>query len=442
MILSSRLLRPIIRSTKRTCSPNPSAILRTLLRQPPQLRYIGFKMAMEEPPSLAADSPIGSGKEVDTPNGDVDVSGQNSMQTWEPRFVDIGINLTDPVYIGLYHGKQQHQNDLAAVVQRARDVGCEKLIVTGSDLKHSKDAVRLAGEFPNTIYATIGVHPCNAQSLTPETLSQLTTFAQTSTKAGQAVAFGEIGLDYDRLELCPKDIQLRAFEQQLSLAVELQLPLFLHSRAAHADFLRLLSEHEKDLPKRGVVHSFTGTMEEMRELVERGWHIGVNGCSLKTQENCDVVKEIPLHKLHLETDGPWCEIRPTHASSAILAKMREDLGFAPKPKGKPGNGKGAKVDAVEGEDPGMGWGGGWKSVKKEKWVEGAVVKGRNESCFIGRVAWAVAGIKGLSVQEVADAAWRNSVEIFGLGVGLDGEVQEEESKGKALRNGVEGLKSE
>lgn len=290
----------------------------------------------------------------------------------------------------------------------------------------------------NTIYATIGVHPCNAQSLTPETLSSLTTLAQTSIKAGQAVAFGEIGLDYDRLELCPKDLQLRAFEQQLSLAVRLQLPLFLHSRAAHPDFLRLLSEHEKDLPKRGVVHSFTGTVEEMRELADRGWHIGVNGCSLKTQENCDVVREIPLNMLHLETDGPWCEIRPAHTSSAILSKMREDLGFAPKPKGKPGNRKGGKVDEVE-EDPGMGWG-GWKSVKKEKWVEGAVVKGRNESCFIGRVAWAVAGIKGLSLQEVADAAWSNSVTMFGLGVDLDAHGKEEEKKEIGLVNGVEGLK--
>jgi len=187
------------------------------------------------------------------------------------------------------------------------------------------------------------------------------------------------------------------------------------------------------------VHSFTGTVEEMRELVERGWHIGVNGCSLKTEENCDVVREIPLHMLHLETDGPWCEIRPAHASSAILAKMRVELGFAPKPKGKPGNGKGAKVE--EEEDPSMGWG-GWKSVKKEKWFEGAVVKGRNESCFIGRVAWAVAGIKGLTVQEVADAAWRNSVTMFGLGVDLDAQAEEEEKKEGRLANGVEALNVE
>ncbi|KAH7305075.1 hypothetical protein BKA65DRAFT_486129 [Rhexocercosporidium sp. MPI-PUGE-AT-0058] len=369
-------------------------------------------MATVDPPALTDALP---GTAVDTVDGIAPV--QNGVEKWNPKFVDIGINLTDPVYTGIYHGTPRHENDLSAVVQRAIDIGCEKLIVTGSDLEHSQTAVRLAREFPNTIYATIGVHPCNAQSLTSTTLSSLTTLAQTSIKAGHAVAFGEIGLDYDRLELCPKDIQLQAFEQQLSLAVDLQLPLFLHSRAAHSDFLRLLSKHEDRLPKRGVVHSFTGSLEEMQELVAGGWHIGINGCSLKTEENCAVVKEIPLDMLHLETDGPWCEIRPAHASSAILNKMREELGFSSKSKAK-FIGKGGRVEDVE-EDTSMGWG-GWKSVKKEKWIEGVVIKGRNESCFIGRVAWAVAGIKGVSVQEVADAAWRNSINMFGLGVDLKG----------------------
>lgn len=135
--------------------------------------------------------------------------------------------------------------------------------------------------------------------------------------------------------------------------------------------------------------------------------------------------------LHLETDGPWCEIRPTHASSAILYKMREDLGFVlvGKGAGKAKGGKGAEVE----EDTSMGWG-GWKSVKKEKWVEGAIIKGRNESCFIGRVAWAVAGIKGLTVQEVADAAWKNSVAMFGLGVDL--EVDDGRKQDARLGKGV------
>ena len=97
------------------------------------------------------------------------------------------------------------------------------------------------------------------------------------------MAFGEIGLDYDRLFLTGKEQQLKYFEAQLEIAVEVQLPLFLHSRAASEDFERLLGNKLQRLPKRGLVHSFTGTIEEMRRLVELGFDIGVNGCSMKSK---------------------------------------------------------------------------------------------------------------------------------------------------------------
>lgn len=128
----------------------------------------------------------------------------------------------------------------------------------------------------------------------------------------------------------------------------------------------------------------------MLELVDHGWDVGVNGCSLKTLENCEVVKDIPLERLQLETDGPWCEIRPSHAGSAFAKE------------------KGFRETEAEG-------GRGWKWVKKEKWIEGALIKGRNEPCLIEKVAWAVAGIKGVGVEEVVEAAWENGVRMFGVG---------------------------
>jgi TatD DNase family protein len=241
------------------------------------------------------------------------------------------------------------------------------------------------------LYATIGVHPCSCLQFTKHDsspdifLAQVKALALSGKESGHAVAFGEIGLDYDRLYLCPKDTQLKFFAKQLDVAVEVQMPLFLHSRAAHADFVRLLKEREDSLPRRGVVHSFTGTMEEMKELVEMGWDIGVNGCSLKTMENCEVVKHIPLERLQLETDGPWCEIRASHASSRCLHDFKEE--------------------------------GKWKWVKKEKWEEGSLVKGRNESALIGKVAWVVAKLKNVSLEVLCEAAWANSVRMFGLGEG-------------------------
>ena len=132
--------------------------------------------------------------------------------------------------------------------------------------------------------------------------------ALSAKEAGHATAFGEIGLDYDRLFLTEKDQQLKYFEAQLDIATNVQLPLFLHSRAASQDFERLLASRLPDLPKKGLVHSFTGTIEEMERLVTMGLDIGINGCSMKSEENLDVVRAVPLERLQIETDGPWVNI--------------------------------------------------------------------------------------------------------------------------------------
>ena len=160
-------------------------------------------------------------------------------------------------------------------------------------------------------YATIGVHPCSAKVFDTYSegagalLHELESLAIESKKAGYATAFGEIGLDYDRLYLTEKEQQLRFFEAQLDVAIKVQLPLFLHSRAASEDFEKLLGSRLSQLPKKGLVHSFTGTIEEMKRLVAMGLDIGVNGCSMKTEENLEVVKAIPLERMQIETDGPW-----------------------------------------------------------------------------------------------------------------------------------------
>ncbi|KAJ6122777.1 TatD family [Penicillium capsulatum] len=303
------------------------------------------------------------------------------------RYVDIGINLSDPMFNGQYHGKQAHESDLDDVIQRARDVGCAKFMVTGSDLIESAQAVQIAQKYPGFCYATVGVHPCQAKLFDEhpggpsKVLEELRTLAIQSKESGFAVAFGEIGLDYDRLFLSAKEPQLKYFEAQLDLAIEIQMPLFLHSRAASEDFERLLGARLSKLPRGGLVHSFTGTIDEMKRMVALGLDIGVNGCSMKTEENLDVIKAIPLERLQIETDGPWCEIRPSHASAKFL-------------NGAP-------------ELP--------KAVKKEKWQRGCMVKGRNEPVAIVRVAHVIAQVKGITVEEVCEAAWNNSIRMFGLG---------------------------
>ncbi|RMZ86115.1 hypothetical protein DV737_g121, partial [Chaetothyriales sp. CBS 132003] len=310
------------------------------------------------------------------PSVKLKLSGLNSS-TAKKKPNKVGINLGDPVFRGIYHGRQAHQDDQKDVIQRAIDVGCTKLMITGSSLVESQHAVSLAEQYPGVCYATVGVHPCSTTDFDkypdgPDALlKNLKAVAIQARDSGSAVAFGEFGLDYDRLFLSPKDVQLKYFQKQLELAVDLQMPLFLHSRACSQDFERLLKDKLDQLPKRGLVHSFTGTLEEMQRLLDLGFHIGVNGCSLKTEDNLAVAREIPLDRLQIETDGPWCEIRPSHASSKYL----HDGPAIP------------------------------KAVKKEKWQPGLMVKGRNEPATIVQVAHIVAKIKGLSVEQVSQAAW-------------------------------------
>ncbi|OTB16206.1 hypothetical protein K445DRAFT_317186 [Daldinia sp. EC12] len=397
---------------------------------------------------------------------------------YKPRYIDIGINLADPIFRGQYHGTQRHPDDLSAVVSRAREVGCHKLIVTGSDFISSRHALEVAKEYPGTVYTTAGIHPCSS-AIFSTTHSHIDTNGHTmpcdpdpskpiseddepdverttsiinelrdlieqarSSNSGPSplVAFGEFGLDYDRLHYCSKKIQLHSFATQLDLVLSLkpQLPLFLHSRAAHADFVGLLKEkfgpRLEKLERGAVVHSFTGTAEEMRELMDLGLYIGTNGCSFKTAENCAVVREIHLDRLMLETDGPWCEVRPSHEGWKYLiespkpadvvdtstnvsteANSPETTGTSTpsEPTKQPLKGKQQQQQSKkqpkkkEPEVPER-----YKVVKKEKWVEGAMVKGRNEPCMIERVGKIVAGIKGVSLEEVCEAAWRNTTKVF------------------------------
>lgn len=249
------------------------------------------------------------------------------------------------------------------------------MMVTGSDLSESKAAIELAREYPGVCYATVGVHPCAAQTFQKhdggdaQLIEELTAVAREGRDQKLVVAFGEIGLDYDRLHFADKETQIKYFSWQLDVAVQLQMPLFLHSRAAAEDFEAILRPRLEQLPRRGVVHSFTGTLEEMQRIVDMGFDVGVNGCSMKTEESLAVVNEIPLERLQIETDGPWCEMRQSHASS----KFTKNAPALP------------------------------NAVKKEKWKSGWMAKGRNEPCTISHVAWAIAGIKGVAVEEIAEA---------------------------------------
>ena len=104
------------------------------------------------------------------------------------------------------------------------------------------------------------------------------------------------------------------FPFHFDLAEKYNLPMYLHSRSTEGDFARIVKENRSKFST-GVVHSFTGDEQELQELLDLDLYIGINGCSMKTKENCEIVKKVPLDRIMLETDCPYCEIRNSHHSS-------------------------------------------------------------------------------------------------------------------------------
>ncbi|KAK0565256.1 hypothetical protein OC861_003869 [Tilletia horrida] len=332
-----------------------------------------------------------------------------------PPLVEIGFNLVDDQYQGKYHGKRAHDADLNRVLHRARAAGVHRTVATVGSLRHEAErTLELIAPHPD-IFTTIGCHPTRSTELEkhPKGAQGFEEDILRLVRKGgsKVVALGECGLDKDRLHFAPLEAQQKAFDLQLSLAARLKLPLFLHSRSSREEFKAAVEPHlpalrealaaddapalppvvetgsEKKLARLGVVHSFTGTGEEAAELIAMGFFIGINGCSLKTDENLAVVKTLPLDRLMLETDAPWCDIRQTHASNVHLQAWKDahpdqaTLAFPP-------------------------------TTKKEKYKDTAMVKGRNEPCSLLGVAAVVAALKGVSVEEVAAVTTANAKWLF------------------------------
>ena len=259
--------------------------------------------------------------------------------------IDIGANLAHDSF----------DDDRDEVLQRAADAGVSRIVVTGSSDESNDKAARLAEKHPGVLWSTAGVHPHHASDYTGDSDALIRTLAA----AGNIVAVGECGLDYFR-NFSPRDAQLAAFQAQLDIAAEAGLPIFLHQRDAHDDFVEVL---EPMLPKlsRAVAHCFTGEHESLREYLAMGLYIGVTGwiCDERRGKHLkDIVSIVPDDRLMIETDAPY-----------LLPRTIE-----PKPKSR-----------------------------------------RNEPMYLPEVLRVVAEARGQSEAAVARATTENAVTFFGLG---------------------------
>jgi len=208
------------------------------------------------------------------------------------RLTDIGANLAS----------NQFKGDRDGVLARAREAGVERLVITGSDVEGAHDAADLA-DADDGMWSTAGVHPHNAKDLDADGLARIRALCDRP----KVVAVGECGLDYNR-DYSPRPVQRRAFEDQLHVAAETGLPLFLHQRDAHDDFFDILRAAWPDLGGGAVVHCFTAGPAEAEEYLELGCHLGITGwvCDERRGDALrEAVPRIPAERLMVETDAPY-----------------------------------------------------------------------------------------------------------------------------------------
>jgi len=258
--------------------------------------------------------------------------------------IDIGANLAHDSF----------DEDRDAVIDRATKAGVSRLVLTGSSEQSNREALQLARSRPGKLFSTAGVHPHHASDYTDAVHDSI----QSLLDEEEVVAVGECGLDYFR-NFSPRDAQRAAFVRQLTLAVESGLPVFLHQRDAHEEFVELLTPVLPDISK-AVAHCFTGEEAELRAYLDMDLYIGITGwiCDERRGSHLqDVVGLIPENRLMIETDAPY-----------LLPRS-----LTPKPSSR-----------------------------------------RNEPAYLREVLRVVAAARGQSEEEVAAATTRTAEEFFAL----------------------------
>ncbi|MGN0173826.1 MAG: TatD family hydrolase [Acutalibacteraceae bacterium] len=195
-----------------------------------------------------------------------------------------------------HYDDERFDDNLADILSEMKQNGVEKIITCAVNYDNAEKVLELCDKY-EMLYAAVGIYPheTSGQNWDRDRLERL---------AGhkKAVAIGEIGLDY-YYDDSSRETQLDIVKKQISLANELGLPITYHDREAHADTMEILKEYK---PK-GVIHCFSGSVEMAKEIIKLGMYLGIGGAL--TFKNArvlpNVVKEIPLSKLVLETDAPY-----------------------------------------------------------------------------------------------------------------------------------------
>ena len=208
------------------------------------------------------------------------------------KYFDIGVNLTHPSLF----------KDLENILRKSFESGVDKLSITGTDLEESIKAIEICEQSSFDLICTAGIHPHQAKTFNNETFSEIKKLF----KNDKVKALGETGLDFHRNYSTPDQQQI-SFEAHLEFSIEEKIPLFLHVRDSHKKFMEMVKPISDKLPEK-VIHCFTGTKDELFDYLNMDFYIGITGWVLDERRGShlkELINEIPLNRLMIETDAPY-----------------------------------------------------------------------------------------------------------------------------------------
>ena len=214
--------------------------------------------------------------------------------------------------------------DRDAMISRAIARGVEKFYLPNVDLESIPRMLELEAKYPERCFAMMGLHPCSVEADYKTVLAEI----EKQLFARKFVAVGEIGLDYYWSKEFVEQ-QIDAFRMQCRWAIELDIPIIIHARESLDDLIQIVTEEKKDERLRGIFHCFGGSIEQAQNIMQLGFWMGIGGVLTYKKSGLDeIVKDIPLEWLVLETDAPYLTPVPHRGKrneSAYLFHIAERL---------------------------------------------------------------------------------------------------------------------
>jgi len=242
---------------------------------------------------------------------------------------------------------EQFRDDIDDVISRAKAVGVEKFYLPSINSKYNKSMHDLEKKYPDDIFCMIGLHPCYVD----DNFDLEIDFVKKQIEKHDYKAIGEIGIDlfHEKKYL---DKQVHAFEEQIKLAIDYDLPIVIHSRDSFDEIFEVLEKFKCE-KLRGIFHCFTGNIDQAHRIIDLNFHLGIGGVlTFKNGKISEFLNEIPINKIVLETDSPYLAPSPHRGS-------------------------------------------------------------RNESSYLKIIADKLAKVYNLEIDEISNITQQNSIEIFG-----------------------------